>query len=261
MGKRGGWGAAVLGLLLAVGCASGPQRRPDTSPRAETSSEPGPERAPIVLEAPRHQVEKLPVQIHRVAAGETLYHIAHEYDVPVDELAKANHITDPRTLSVGQDLVIPRAPTVEAQPKPAKARRSARKAEPIGRPGGVLDWPLRGVLYAKFGTKGGDPHEGIDLAAPTGTPVKAAAAGTVIYAGEQEGYGLIAIVQHDDGLITLYAHNRDLRVKSGQKVRDGQVLATVGESGRTSGPHLHFEVRKAGKPVDPLQYLKPPPDQ
>jgi len=211
-----------------------------------------------VIESPKHQAETLPVQIHRVAAGETFFHIAHEYDVPVDELMKANHISDPRSLSVGQALVIPRAPTVEPEPKTSKGRRAARKAEPVGRSGGVLDWPLHGVLYARFGTKGGDPHEGIDLAAPSGTPVKAAAAGTVIFAGEQEGYGLIAIVQHPDGLITLYAHNRDLRVKTGQTVRDGQVLATVGESGRTSGPHLHFEVRKGGKPVDPLLFLKRP---
>lgn len=254
---------ASLALVVA-GCASGPQRRPDrptqaqpsadTEMDAETSSH-----APIVLETPKHQVEKVPVQIHRVAAGETLFHIAHEYDVPVDELAKANHISDARSLSVGQDLVIPRTPTATAEPPSSKGRRAARKAEPVGRPGGVLDWPLRGVLYARFGNKGGDPHEGIDLAAPTGTPVKAAAAGTVIFAGEQEGYGLIAIVQHADGLITLYAHNRDLRVKNGQSVREGQVLATVGESGRTSGPHLHFEVRKGGKPVDPLQFLKRPP--
>jgi murein DD-endopeptidase MepM/ murein hydrolase activator NlpD len=73
--------------------------------------------------------------------------------------------------------------------------------------------------------------------------VKTAAPGTTLYAGEQKGYGLIVIVEHADGLVTLYAHNRDVRVKTGQKVREGQVVATVGDSGKTSGPHLHFEVR------------------
>jgi murein DD-endopeptidase MepM/ murein hydrolase activator NlpD len=121
--------------------------------------------------------------------------------------------------------------------------------------GDLLDWPVRGLLYARFGKKGKEPHDGVDLAAPLGTPIKTAASGTVLYAGEQQGYGLIAIVQHDDDLITLYAHNRDLRVKTGQKVRKEQVIATVGESGKTSGPHLHFEVRKGGVPVDPLLYL------
>ena len=126
---------------------------------------------------------------------------------------------------------------------------------------GILDWPLRGVLYARFGAKGKERHDGIDLAAPAGTPVVVARAGTVLYAGEQKGYGLIVIVDHGDDLITLYAHNRDLRVKTGQKVRDGQVVATVGQTGRTSGPYLHFEVRRKGLPVDPLQFLGPPPDR
>jgi murein DD-endopeptidase MepM/ murein hydrolase activator NlpD len=123
----------------------------------------------------------------------------------------------------------------------------------------MLDWPLRGVLYGRFGKKGREPHDGIDLAAPAGTPVKTAQEGTVLYAGEQRGYGLIVIVQHSTGLITLYAHNRDLRVKTGQTVRRSQVIATVGESGHTSGPHLHFEVRMDGKPVDPGDYLGPLP--
>jgi murein DD-endopeptidase MepM/ murein hydrolase activator NlpD len=89
--------------------------------------------------------------------------------------------------------------------------------------------------------------------------VKTAAPGTVLFAGDQRAYGLIVIVQHQGELITLYAHNRDLRVKTGQLVREGQVVATVGDSGRTSGPHLHFEVRKGGLPVDPIEQLGPVP--
>ncbi len=134
--------------------------------------------------------------------------------------------------------------------------RPATSAQP-----GQLRWPLRGVLYARFGKKGREPHDGIDLAAPEGTPVATADAGTVLFAGEQRGYGNIVIVQHGQGLITLYAHNRDLRVKTGQVVREGQVIATVGDSGKTSGPHLHFEVRQDGKPVDPLVHLGPIPER
>lgn len=114
------------------------------------------------------------------------------------------------------------------------------------------------MLYARFGKKGREPHDGIDVAAPAGTPVATAAEGTVLFAGEQTGYGQIVIVDHGAGLVTLYAHNRDLRVKTGQKVREGQVVATVGDSGRTSGPHLHFEVRKEGTPMDPFEYLDAP---
>jgi murein DD-endopeptidase MepM/ murein hydrolase activator NlpD len=123
----------------------------------------------------------------------------------------------------------------------------------------ALHWPLRGVLYARFGKKGRSPHDGIDLAAPAGTPVRTAGEGSVLFAGPQQGYGLLVIIEHAHGVVTVYAHNRDLRVKTGQAVREGQVIATVGESGKTSGPHLHFEVRQDGAPVDPLDFLGPPP--
>ncbi|HME90255.1 MAG TPA: M23 family metallopeptidase [Myxococcaceae bacterium] len=212
---------------------------------------------------------------HVVARGETLFRIAKAYGVSPDALTRANGLRNPGELEVGQELVIPEdSPSATArgrsiaperlsasalgatEPSAARPAKAASRA-PARR--GDLDWPLRGVLYARFGKKAGEVHDGIDLAAPLGTPIKAAHPGTVLYAGEQKGYGLIAIVDHANGLTTLYAHNRDLRVKTGQLVRDGQVIATVGESGRTTGPHLHFEVRKDGIPVDPLDYLGPIP--
>jgi murein DD-endopeptidase MepM/ murein hydrolase activator NlpD len=214
---------------------------------------------------------------HRVEKGQTLYRIARTYGLSVDELMRANAIDDPRELKVGEWLRIPGAeapkakvveadspePTPPARPAAATPEKKAPKVlTKVGTSNGPLSWPIRGVLYARFGRKGKEPHDGIDLAAPAGTPVKTAAPGTTLYAGEQKGYGLIVIVEHAGGLITLYAHNRDVRVKTGQKVREGQVVATVGDSGKTSGPHLHFEVRKDGVPVDPLLYLGPvpPPD-
>jgi murein DD-endopeptidase MepM/ murein hydrolase activator NlpD len=149
-------------------------------------------------------------------------------------------------------------PAPPDRPLPPEVKKAVRHVE-VGRKDGVLAWPLKGVLYARFGRKGKEPHDGIDLAAPAATPVHTAGPGTVLFAGDQKGYGLIVIVEHDNGLVTLYAHNRDVRVKTNQKVRAGQVVATVGDSGRTSGPHLHFEVRKDGLPVDPLDYLAPVP--
>ena len=143
-------------------------------------------------------------------------------------------------------------------PATREAPRSAGRTVPAPRVAGSpspLQWPLRGVLYARFGKKGREPHDGIDLAAPAGTPVRTAGEGVVLFAGPQAGYGLIVVVQHERGLVTVYAHSRDVRVRTGQAVRPGQVLATVGESGKTSGPHLHFEVRVEGEPVDPLHYL------
>ncbi len=208
---------------------------------------------------------------HKVGKGQTLYRIAKAYGLSVEELMDANRIDDPRELKAGELLYVPGArerktvaeydaPEPEPVPRPFTAKSSEPEKKPpktvrVGRGSGVLQWPLRGVLYARFGKKGKEPHDGVDLAAPAGQAVKVAAAGTVLFAGEQKAYGLIVIVEHDGGLITLYAHNRDLRVKTGQKVREGQVVATVGDSGRTSGPHLHFEVRKDGVPVDPLDYL------
>ncbi len=232
-----------------------------------------------------HREPELVVVRHRVEKGQTLYRIARAYGLSVDELMQANQLDDPRELKVGEDLWIPGAtltrpvsdqdaPEPEPQgrngvaPEPVtlekgKAgvplKRPPQRAVKVGRAEGTLQWPLRGVLYAKFGKKGNDPHDGIDLSAPAGTPVRVAAPGVVLYAGEQKGYGLIVIVEHDANLITLYAHNRDLRAKTGQKVREGQVVATVGDSGRTSGPHLHFEVRRDGTPIDPLDVLGPVP--
>jgi murein DD-endopeptidase MepM/ murein hydrolase activator NlpD len=247
------WLAVILGSLLGSACVT----TEAVSPRAgalETHVEP--DQALVT---------------HRVEKGQTLYRISRAYGLTVEELMDANRIDDPRELKAGELLYVPGAkerrpvpeydaPEPEAAPRPADKLVVAPEKKPakvvrVGKGSGVLEWPLRGVLYARFGKKGKEPHDGIDLAAPAGLPVKTAAPGQVLFAGEQKGYGLIVIVEHEGGLITLYAHNRDLRVKTGQKVRAGQVVATVGDSGRTSGPHLHFEVRKDGVSVDPLDFL------
>ena len=220
--------------------------------------------APVAASEPRgHAEPDLVERRHVVAPGETVFRVAKAYGVSPEALAAANGIDDPRTVAAGQTLIIPEpetASTSKEPPFPLKKENPAT-SERVKRPSsdpsfrGDLDWPLRGVLYARFGRKGRELHDGIDLAAPLGTPIKAAQSGTVVYAGEQKGYGLIAIIEHPNGLTTLYAHSRELRVKTGQRVHEGQVIATVGESGRTTGPHLHFEVRKDGVPVDPLDHL------
>jgi murein DD-endopeptidase MepM/ murein hydrolase activator NlpD len=181
-----------------------------------------------------------------VAPGETLYRIGLRYGVAPAQLTQANHIDDPTWVQTGQVLCIPRAPVTQKPPKPVEADPPLR-------------WPLKGVLYARFGKRGGESHDGIDLAAPAGTLVRTAGAGQVLFAGEQPGYGLLVIVEHAPGWVTLYAHNRELRVHEGERVSEGQVVATVGESGHTTGPHLHFELRHNGLPIDPLLYLGQPP--
>jgi murein DD-endopeptidase MepM/ murein hydrolase activator NlpD len=124
-----------------------------------------------------------------------------------------------------------------------------------------LQWPIGGTLdrasiASPFGTRSGRLHEGIDLPAPAGTPVYAAADGEVVYAGDAiRGYGNLLVLQHEGDLLTVYAHNSELLVKAGDRVTVGQRIALVGQSGRATGPHLHFEVRAGQIPRDPMSYL------
>jgi lipoprotein NlpD len=210
---------------------------------------------------------------HEIRPGETLYRIARAYGVSVEDLRGENGISDPAQLAAGSLLFVPRAErTLEiAATGPAEARpepQPRRRAQPsqIPRAGsGTLDpaahgeplaWPLRGVLVSSFGMRDREQHEGIDLAAPEGTPVLAASAGKVLFAGEQRGYGKLVLLGHEGGLVTIYAHNADNLVEVGQPVTRGQRIARVGRSGNATGPHLHFEVRVGTRPRDPLGFLR-----
>jgi murein DD-endopeptidase MepM/ murein hydrolase activator NlpD len=209
--------------------------------------------------------------VHTVEKGETLYGIAKSYHVPLPELLAANRLRERDVLHIGQRLVVPQASVASGAASSNDAAGGITSGDGVSGEAGkgpasaaagagvALEWPVKGMLYAKFGKKGKEVHDGIDLAAPLGTPVKAAAAGKVLYAGEQKGYGRIVIIEHSAGVVTLYAHNHELRTQTGATVAAGAVIATVGKSGRTSGPHLHFELRKNGVPVDPLPYFKSPP--
>jgi murein DD-endopeptidase MepM/ murein hydrolase activator NlpD len=123
-------------------------------------------------------------------------------------------------------------------------------------------WPVIGRITSAFGetrfspSSGGTrPHQGIDIAAPTGTPIMAPADGVVIIAGKEAQYGRLVSIDHGHGYATRYGHLKDIRVKPGDRVHAGQILGTVGTSGNTTGPHLHYEVRIHGRPVNPFLYL------
>ena len=116
-------------------------------------------------------------------------------------------------------------------------------------------WPVNGPVVSPFGMRWGRMHTGIDIGVSYGTPIHAAAAGQVIYAGWMDGYGNLVFIDHGRGISTGYAHQSSIAVSNGQSVAQGQAIGYVGCTGHCFGPHLHFEVRVNGSPVDPLGYL------
>jgi murein DD-endopeptidase MepM/ murein hydrolase activator NlpD len=121
-----------------------------------------------------------------------------------------------------------------------------------------FQWPVRGVISRgyKIGPGTGSPHLGLDIAGDLGAPVVAALGGYVTFAGADSIFGNMIVIDHGNGLTTLYGHNSKLLVKTGDMVREGQLIARLGSTGRSSAPHLHFEVQVEGNAVDPLRYLQ-----
>jgi murein DD-endopeptidase MepM/ murein hydrolase activator NlpD len=200
---------------------------------------------------------------HRVTRGENLYRISKAYGVPPEKLARLNAIRDPGRLEVGQVIVIPHArralPVAVITPERARGDRPTPPELPRGRSPFV--WPLpTGVVTSPFGARRETHHDGIDISSPEGTPVRAARGGHVLYSDRLRGYGNLIILGHDDGYATVYAHNQENRTRPGAEVRQGEVIALVGRTGNTSGPNLHFEIRKDNVARNPLFYLPPLPD-
>ncbi len=143
-----------------------------------------------------------------------------------------------------------------AQPESSSSSSSvAAPAPPTTQSASGLSWPVSGPVTSPFGWRWGRMHEGIDIAAAYGTPIGAAAAGTVIYCGWMSGYGNLVVIDHGGGLSTAYAHQSSIAAGCGQSVGRSQTIGYVGSTGHSTGPHLHFEVRINGSPVDPLGYL------
>ena len=195
---------------------------------------------------------------HRVEHGESLYRIGKAYGVAPEALARANGIQDATRIEVGQVIVIPRArralPVGVITPESARADRPAPPELPRG-PSPFV-WPVEaGMVTSTFGARGATHHDGIDIGSREGAPVRATRAGRVLYADHLRGYGNLIIVAHDDGYATVYAHNRENRTHAGAAVRQGEVIALIGQTGKTSGPNLHFEVRKDNIARNPVFFL------
>jgi lipoprotein NlpD len=216
---------------------------------------------------------------HEAAEGEELDALARRYKVPVQDIEEINGLERRERLPKGRVLFIPGAAQATAststEPRAgggARAGTSGSAGRTSGTegaaagsgagakiPSGKLLWPVDGVLISRFGKRGKTTHEGLDIAAPEGTAVLAAADGKVIYSGSGvRGYGNLVLVKHEGGLVTVYAHNHRNLVLEGAPVKQGQVIAEVGATGKATGSHLHFEVRMGEVPEDPLPHLPPP---
>jgi len=213
---------------------------------------------------------------HTVVAGDTLWVIAASAGVGVQTLAAANRLSHESILPLGRVLTIPspgapvparvsapRAATSARAPVPS--RGSAAVPAPLPSRGAVshlaLLWPSGGVVTSRFGWRvhpifgGREFHTGMDIATRYGSPVIAARAGVVRFVGWKSGYGRIVVLAHDGGIETAYSHLSAALVTPGQQVARGQTIGRIGNSGWSTGPHLFFEIRRNGVPLDPARYL------
>jgi LysM repeat protein len=214
---------------------------------------------------------------HTVRSGESLSRIAARYRVSRAAVIGANDLAHPSALRIGQHLAVPGCrPRGEAGPAEARAVELVADGIVVKRVGPrrvltelvltapdfqeqriPLVWPVEGPVISTFGQRARGWHAGIDISAEIGSQVYAAAPGTVVYSGWIRSYGQVVKLEHSNGFITLYAHNLQNLVEAGEEVEAGQVIATVGRSGHTTGPHVHFEVRRDGRAYNPLHLLEP----
>lgn len=147
----------------------------------------------------------------------------------------------------------------EAEERARREAQRARKAASSRTSSSGYAWPVCGRVSSEFGQRWGRLHAGIDVAAPTGRPIGASKAGTVLHAGWRGGYGRLVLIDHHDGVVTAYAHLSSFAVGAGASVGQGQTIGAVGSTGNSTGPHLHFETRVSGSAVNPRQYLSGSP--
>lgn len=193
----------------------------------------------------------------RIYNGQTVWDVAQAYGVSVEDIVAANGLRSPDFVKAGQRLVVPvQASTLSPRRVAAALAESAGSvaSSAVALAQGFI-WPARGRLSSGFGWRRLRHHDGIDIAAPHGAPITAARDGTVVFSGWYYAYGKTVIVNHGSGLQTIYGHASTVLVQRGEEVKKGQLIAKVGSTGRSTGPHLHFEVRINGRAVNPMKYL------
>jgi murein DD-endopeptidase MepM/ murein hydrolase activator NlpD len=229
-------------------------------------------RRSLPLQAPPPVIASTGASNTVVRFGDTLLKIAQRYGMTLAELLRLNPGLETASLVVGSQVKV-------AQSAPG-AGRMLLGLKPVGsgglswpelprfgqeRPGGfdpgnsAWVWPAQGVFTSGYGWRWGRMHKGIDIANNVGTPIVAAAAGRVTYAGwDDGGYGYLVRISHEDGSTTVYGHNSRILVREGDLVSQGQAISEMGSTGRSTGPHLHFEIHPSGSgAANPLQFLPP----
>ncbi len=241
-------------MLLAATLAVVPLALPLSFARGSAEGARGP--APRVLQlqdVALPQITALP-GIHTVVWGDTLWEISREVGVSVAALAAANHMCNDDPLMPGRVLVTP-----DPGPEPKMATSSDCALIIVS--GTDMSWPSFGRITSGFGWRFHPVllqrrfHTGIDIASPWNAPVRAARSGIVHFVGSMVGYGTLIIVDHENGLQTFYGHLSKYLVQAGTRVVQGQVIGRVGSTGWSTGPHLFFEIRRYGVPVDPTHLL------
>jgi LysM repeat protein len=203
---------------------------------------------------------------HSVSSGENISYIANKYDVDTDDILKANNISNVNTLKIGQRLIIPGASKIVATTNVARSTSAVSgvssgidvikdliKPKPATASSDNMLWPTVGHRITQYYSW---RHTGLDIANKTGTPLYASEAGTVEYSGWSTGYGYNVLLNHGSGKKTRYAHASKLYVEKGDSVEQGEVLAAMGSTGWSTGPHIHFEVIINGAKLNPLNYIR-----
>jgi len=195
--------------------------------------------APATTQA-RLKQAKSGESLYAVIKGDTLSAIARRFGVSSLQLQYRNSISDPHSLQIGDKLIIPDS---SLQVPPSYAKKTQ------------FIWPLKKLdVSSEFGTRN-NRHKGIDLRAPHGTTIRASADGVVHFVGRQNGYGKVIILKHAGEVQTFYAHNDKNLVKKGQRVKQGEKIASVGRTGNASGDHVHFEFIRGRQQLNPRHYV------
>lgn len=227
---------------------TGAERAQQSNRSTSRKTEPRETKAPS--EAPAQPVEE---QLHRVRKGENLFRIGLKYNVSPLDIMAVNDIEKPENLQAGSVITVP----VVAESGKASGTREERAVnEELARKRGFI-WPAKGKILSKFGRESdGVVNNGIKIKLPTNADIHAAEEGKVIYADDGlKTYGNLILLRHDNGLITAYAHASARLVNKGERVKKGEVIARVGQSGNVGEPQLHFEVRRNARAIDPLKIL------